>query len=167
MAIPRVAERFFAKIERIPGVDCWIWKGMQTSFGYGTLWKVRGKSFYLAHRLSYELHKGPIPKGLFVCHTCDTPYCVNPEHLWLGTAADNSRDMNNKGRGSMPPTFFGSAHHCGKKTHCPRGHEYTPDNTYLQTKKRGRMCKTCTKARAALRKAMQRASRGINARPQP
>lgn len=74
---------------------CWIWDTQQ-KHGYGQL-RAFGK-LYRAHRFSYELHFGPIPEGLFVCHKCDNPPCVNPDHLFLGTAKDNIQDMIAKGR---------------------------------------------------------------------
>ncbi len=74
---------------------CWIWIGKKNANGYGTL---ATKKATLAHRLSWELHVGPIPNGMSVLHHCDTPACVRPEHLFLGTRADNVRDMDAKGR---------------------------------------------------------------------
>lgn len=76
--------------------DCWEWELGTFRQGYGRLY-VRRKSM-LAHRISYELNVGPIPEGMFVCHKCDNPPCVNPSHLFLGTALDNMRDKVSKGR---------------------------------------------------------------------
>lgn len=76
---------------------CWLWTGRLTDKGYGVI-SLKGKD-HLTHRLSYMLHFGPIPDGLLVCHACDIPNCVNPDHLFLGTVTDNNRDCAAKGRG--------------------------------------------------------------------
>lgn len=83
-------------IERNPA-GCWNWLGHKRQ-GYGFLW-VDG-SHRRAHRVSWELHFGPIPEGQFVCHHCDVPSCVNPDHLFLGTQTDNLSDMRTKDRGA-------------------------------------------------------------------
>jgi hypothetical protein len=75
--------------------------------GYGSISDLH--KHYLAHRVSFMLHKGEIPKDMFVCHSCDNPLCVNPDHLWLGTQSDNIRDMHNKGR------FVGNTGNTGYK----------------------------------------------------
>lgn len=75
---------------------CWIWKGEKTSNGYGYL-LLNGKRIG-AHRFSYMWHQGKIQKGLFVCHKCDVPSCVNPDHLWLGTQKENIQDAAKKNR---------------------------------------------------------------------
>jgi hypothetical protein len=89
-------ENFWRNVSRdISG--CWLWLSNRKSVGgYGIL-RVRGTQT-MAHRYAYELTHGPIPEGLFVCHKCDVPACVNPDHLFLGTALDNTIDMIGKGR---------------------------------------------------------------------
>lgn len=73
---------------------CWIWTGAKMAKGYGKMWLL-GKLIG-AHRASWELHRGQVPKGLHVLHSCDTPECINPNHLFLGTNHDNIVDRNNK-----------------------------------------------------------------------
>lgn len=93
-----VVDRFNQKLLITPG--CWLWKARQKK-GYGLMY-VQGK-MVAAHRLSYELHVGKIPDGLLVCHKCDNPICVNPEHLFVGSDADNSDDKLSKGRQAKGP----------------------------------------------------------------
>lgn len=76
---------------------CWPWQWGCNDSGYGTL--KRGRTTYLAHRIAFALTRGPIPRGLQICHSCDNPPCCNPAHLFLGTHADNMADMKRKGRG--------------------------------------------------------------------
>ncbi len=76
--------------------DCIEWQGSYDTKGYGRV-KIRGKS-YKAHRLAYEKEHGPIPDGLFICHRCGNPACVNPEHLYAGTQKQNMRDRELHGR---------------------------------------------------------------------
>lgn len=87
-------QRFWEKVRITPG--CWLWLASNVR-GYGVFGLNRKTP--LAHRVSWEMHNGPIPVGRLVLHRCDTPSCVNPDHLWLGTHADNMRDMAAKRRG--------------------------------------------------------------------
>jgi hypothetical protein len=92
-----VEERFWRYVQKTE--SCWEWVGNKGRFGYGRIQEfgVSGKTVQ-AHRLSYQMHVGPIPDGLFVMHKCDNPSCVNPGHLQLGTPRDNTQDMIAKGR---------------------------------------------------------------------
>lgn len=94
-----LVDRFWSKVARIDGDGCWMWTASVDSDGYGQLSRgSHGDGNVKAHRLSWELHNGPIPDGLGVLHRCDTPACVRPDHLFLGTQAENMRDMDRKGR---------------------------------------------------------------------
>ncbi len=91
-------QRFLKYVEKSSG--CWIWIGYRHDKGYGLLsCKINGKKRPVrAHRIAYELYKGPIPAGMKVLHSCDNPPCVKPDHLFLGSNRDNSEDMSKKGR---------------------------------------------------------------------
>lgn len=100
------------------------------------------------HRLSWMFHRGPIPDGMFVCHRCDTPACVNPDHLFLGTPKDNMRDMIAKGRHNRHPIADLNEkwrEKCRRRSHCKHGHELTPDNLYVSKSGR-RVCRECSRA---------------------
>lgn len=100
--LARVMEkRDIAEIEKrsipVPGPGCWLWTCGTTSGVYGAFSPRRGQMFR-AHRYAYECVHGPIPRGMHVLHSCDTPLCVNPDHLRVGTQRQNSADMRSRGR---------------------------------------------------------------------
>lgn len=95
-------QNFLDKVIRGYGGDCWIWGGAGYRNGYGAF--AIGRKTNTAHRASYILHKGPIPEGMFICHTCDVKNCVNPDHLWAGDQVANMQDCIRKGRHSHGET---------------------------------------------------------------
>lgn len=145
------ADRFWAKVNKTD--TCWIWTAAGARGGYGSFRSGGRKGrTYRAHRYAYELHYGPIAEGLHIDHTCHNTdpgcpggeaclhrRCVNPAHLEAVTCRENVL---------RAPTAAGLN---AAKTHCPQGHEYTPENTYMIKPSRtqrhgGRGCRACRKA---------------------
>jgi hypothetical protein len=137
-------ERFFQKVDKSGSEahpDCWIWKGGKTSSGYGSFKYYQERSAIGSHVSSYLFHIGEVPKGMFVCHHCDNPPCVNPEHLFLDTNSGNMKDMFKKGRNGSSTK---------KQTQCRRGHSFEEFEPLIYVKKQGRQigkeyrtCKEC------------------------
>jgi hypothetical protein len=129
-----VTERFMAKVFPVTESGCWIWEAACLKSGYG-IFRLPHRTM-LAHRFSYELANGPILDSQKVLHRCDVPSCVNPNHLFVGTNADNMRDMIDKDRQPW------------SKTHCPNGHERTEANFNSFG-----LCRVCDRNRHAKRYA--------------
>lgn len=130
-------ERFDALVSQAPN-GCWLWLGTCNHKGYG-MFTTSERRMVLAHRWSYEHHVGKIPAGLQIDHLCRVPSCVNPSHLEPVTARENQE------RSPYDPA---------KRTHCPQGHEYTDENTYVYRGRRS--CRLCHAASVAAHDAKRR-----------
>ena len=131
-----ITERFWKHVDKRGPDECWLWLGTKNLFGYGYLWSNELKRNVQAHRVAYLIKTGNYPTD-YACHTCDTPSCVNPNHIFNGTAHDNSIDMMKKGR---------QVNQYKNRTSCSAGHEYTEKSTYI-TRAGTRVCKICRSRR--------------------
>ena len=131
---PDLRERFEAKVSPDPMSGCLLWIG---SYGWGRGYGVitQGGKRRGAHRVAWELTRGPIPEGLCVLHRCDVPGCVNVEHLFIGTRDDNNRDMTSKGRRKNGVSSYRLTGRCS------RGH--TPEFITLRKNGNGRVVRSC------------------------
>lgn len=136
-ATDEIVARFWPHVEKSDG--CWTWKGRRNRTSYGILSDHHATR--LAHRLSYAIAFGLVPEGMQVLHKCDNPSCVRPDHLFLGTPADNARDKCAKGRALRRVPV----------THCVRGHELSGENLFFATQDNGqpsRRCRACNRMHA-------------------
>jgi hypothetical protein len=149
MTAEQLSRLFWAKIDRQGPQGCWLWTGRTLPTGYGQA-RFAGRHWY-SHRLSFELHKGPIPDGLHIDHLCRVRACCNPEHLDAVTCKVNVH------RSPIAPAALNAL-----KTHCGRGHEFTEANTI--PRKRGRSCRICARWRQRVKEAE---ARGVQAETAP
>jgi len=135
MTAARVLQDRFCSKFTVAENDCWVWGAATDQLGYGQFWlKVGGAGrMHRAHRVAYELAVGPIPTGLVIDHLCRNRACVNPDHLEPVTQRENVR------RGDGPRV---AGERWTSKTHCVRGHEFTPENI-RRRRNGGRSCRSC------------------------
>lgn len=143
-------ERFWKYVTPEPNSGCWLWSAFVDSSGYGAFsvgldWQATDKKsrIHKAHRVSYEINVGPIPEGLQLDHICRVRSCVNPDHLRPVTAQQNIQYAG---------PYISAAHRNRKKTECPHGHPYSPENTLI-LKHGWRRCGVCHRAHVAKQSA--------------
>lgn len=123
-------DRFWKFVHHEPNTGCWLWGGALDSRKYGHIGGPN-QTILKAHAISYEIHHGKPPAGMLILHKCDVTWCVNPAHLYAGTAKQNSED---------------AVRRCRTKKHttknCPQGHPYSGDNLYI-TYNCARRCRIC------------------------
>lgn len=150
-------ERFRGKYIVHPQTKCWIWTGAMIPNGYGSVQDPSLNRQIGAHRASHLLFKGPIPAGFEVDHLCRVRRCVNPDHLEAVLHSENVR------RGLSPGIMAAfNKRRAAEKTHCPNGHRYSQENTYIQVSSRDgeyRVCKICRTAASDRFKAKKAGSR--------
>lgn len=143
---PRQVERFWRSVDQTPGA-CWAWRGGIVKGGYGRFvarsaaWKPDG---HRAHRVAWELLRGPVPAGLQLDHVCRNRLCVNPDHLEIVTNKVNVL------RGVSPAAIN------ARRTHCRNGHAFSVANTRIGRGGGKRICRACSRIRAAIRYARKR-----------
>jgi len=147
-----ITERFWKYVDKCGENECWEWRGALDKEGYGRLYTHVADNGVVrmvgAHRLSWEIHKGPISKSLQIDHLCRNRKCVNPGHLEPVTCAVNIR------RGL---TGKGLNNHQNRKTHCQQGHPFSGTNLVINSASHARMCRTCKNATERREYAQRRA----------
>jgi len=134
-------QRFWDKVAVGGPDECWLWTAQTSKGGYGKFKFSWERGHVTSHRMVWEFIRGaPLPPGQWVLHRCHVPACVNPRHLYLGTAADNARDRERAGHGFKP------------RKKCKHGHEWTDENTYITYPashggRPFRQCRTCMNRR--------------------
>lgn len=152
VAKPRGALCRFVRLTNYPGNnnDCWIWLGgPRNRAGYGSFKPSKSSPTAVSSRWFYEWTRGVrLRPDEFCCHKCDNTKCINPSHIFIGSQKENIRDAIQKNRHN--------SNRNSDKTHCPRGHKFTPENTKWMKHKYGRQCVECARAWARQRHMKKR-----------
>jgi hypothetical protein len=141
---PPLEDRFWKAVSPCPNTGCWLWEGTAIGAARYSCGGIRDGGKYLkATHVSLMLHGQPRPtKDAIACHHCDVPMCVNPDHLYWGSHSSNALDAFARGRRTQNVV---AAVRRRSRTHCPNGHEFTPENTFVRrgAKKQQRVCRAC------------------------